>query len=95
MNLPFGDSSYVSEYNPFRHHFAGTFSLYVVFIMVAGIVCPHVCLDSYSYLAVRYGFVWLIWLRLRDGGLWAVASAMKGVSVVVIGDAVRLVWVLK
>ena len=37
MNLPFGDSSYVSEYNPFRHHFAGTFSLYVVFIMVAGI----------------------------------------------------------
>ena len=31
MKLPFGDSAYVSEYNPFRHHLAGTFSIFIVF----------------------------------------------------------------
>ena len=37
LKIPFGDSSFVSEYNPFRHHFAGTFSIFVVFVIVAGI----------------------------------------------------------
>lgn len=35
--MPFGNPDIVSEYNPFRFHFASTFSIVLVYAMVAGI----------------------------------------------------------
>ncbi len=37
VKIPFGNPDIASEYNPFRHHFTATFSIFLVFILVAGI----------------------------------------------------------
>lgn len=37
VKIPFGDPDVPAEYSPFRHHFASSFSIFLVYILVAGI----------------------------------------------------------